>query len=677
MSENLEQMLPEATENQSAENIENSAIKSPIEEKIEPVIETSEIYESEVSTSPEVLVADDLPSDNLEIVAESVVEEETVKEALQSDIDMDSHNVIASEKTLEIEELPMVHYNESMTINEIVSSIKSLIKEHPVQIISKHVEELKRLFNIKFGTLLKEAKSEFLANGGESAEFHFENDTQKEYNEVLFEYKKLRQKYQTENEGIQKSNLTKKQALIDDLKYLIENGSEEGVYKKFKEIQLKWREIGPVPRENYTDLWRTYHFHVERFYDLLHLSNELRDMDFKHNYDEKLKIVNRVEELAESDDIKAAFDELQILHRLWKEEIGPVSREHREELWIRFSEATHKIHERRQEYFDAVKGEFDENLKKKEEILEKLISLNAVERHSHSDWQKSVNEAEKIRKEFIESGRVPKNKDKEIWEKFREVNKQFNITKNEYYKDIKKDQHGNLDKKMKLVEQAESLRESEDWAQSTEIMKRIQGEWKNIGHVPKQYSDKLWNRFKEACNFYFDRLRKEQDANTEIQMSVYIQKKNFLENLKTESEKEGFKPDIEQLKKYIAEWKELGAVPPNQRYIEAKFNKFLDPYFENLSSDKSQNFMIRYKNMIDTYLEQKDAAKLNDEIQFVRKRVDSVSKEKQQMETNRMFFSNADDNNPMIRKIMNEIDKLSLELSVWEAKLQYLRSIDF
>jgi len=305
-----------------------------------------------------------------------------------------------------------------------------------------------------------------------------------------------------------------------------------------------------------------------------------------------------------------------------------------------------------------------------------LDAINQAKRNTHNDWQRSLKEAEILRKNFIKTGRVPKANDKEIWEKFREINRIYNVDKNEFYKDIKKEQSENLDRKMKLVLQAEALRESEDWESTTEVMKHIQSEWKNIGHVPKQLSDKIWNRFKEACNHYFDKLHKVQDSIDEELMSVYIKKKAYLENLKTEAEKEGFTLDSEQLKAIVNEWKEMGSVPTKQRYIEGKFNKFLDPFFENLSSDKSQSSLIRYKNNIESYLAQKDVNKVYDEMQFVRKKLEFVTKEKQQMETNRLYFSNADDNNPMIRKILNNIEKLSLEMEVWNNKLQYLRTLD-
>lgn len=703
MLDQQENVLPDATENQSADNQAQNLQNQSIEP--EQVTETPEVFSQNsieiVDKSIEIQEVEELPSppevaeavqvETVELTenVKTVTEESNVVSKAESEENLPNSDAqfaidevenqiaIADTQEDEVAELPLPDYSETMTTAQVVATMKQLLTEHPVQSVGKHIEALKKIFNVQFGNLLKEAKAKFLEEGGVTEDFQFNDPIQKEYNDVLLDYKKKRQQIQNELESQHQANLKQKLAIIEELKDLIENGNPDSMYKTFRDIQAKWRAVGAVPREKYSDTWRTYHFHVERFYDLLHLSNELREMDFKHNYEEKLKLVERVEALAENDDIKVAFDELQIIHKLWKEDIGPVSREHREEIWTRFSEATKKIHDRRHEYIDAVKVEFENNLVVKNQILDKLVAINEIEKKSHNEWQKYLKEVEVLRKKFLETGRVPRQSDKETWEKFRTVNHTFNEAKNQYYKAIKKDQQDNLDKKMILVEKAESLRESEDWETTTEILKNIQNEWKSIGHVPKQLSDKIWNRFKEACNFYFDRLHKVQDAQDDAQMNVYVQKKNLLEELKIQAESGKFNPTLEQLKDYIKQWKAIGMVPPKQRYIEAKFNKFLDPFFENLSSDKAQSMMIRYRNMIDSFIEQKDTAKINDEIQFVRKKLETVSKEKQQMETNRMYFSNADDNNPTIRKIMNNIEKLSLELDVWESKLQYLRSLDY
>lgn len=644
-----------------------------------------ELEKSEVETKPEVVEptasVEEEKKDEVQETSKSAVEAteelETKpqnKESQEAVDAVEKEVAKGSENLHKVSQVPMGDY-EALDLASVVTTIEALMVEHPIQAIKKHVDALKKVFNKQFGRLLKEAKTIFLKEGGNTIDFHYENPIQEKYNKTLFEYKKRLKAYYSEIEKKYDGNLLLKRNLIEELKELIDNGEANSMYKHFNEIQKQWREIGPVAREHYSDLWRTYHFHVERFYDLLHLRNDLRDLDFKHNLDEKLKLIAKVEVLAESENITEAFNELQEIHRLWKEEIGPVSRESREEVWERFSAATKKIHDKRHNFFDSLKEEFKENLTKKNIVIEEIANYDTSENKRHNDWQRSIKDINDLREKFFKVGKVPRSKNNQIWEKFKEATKVFNKKKNNFYKEIKQEQDANLDRKMKLVEQAESLRESEDWDSVTEVMKKIQSEWKMIGHVPRKHSDKIWNRFKEACNHYFDRLHAKQDVVNEEKFEVYAQKKKFLDDLKTSVGKEGVTPDLKQLKGYIKEWNEMGSVPLKQRYINGKFNKFLDECFGKLSLDIKESTMIRYQNMISNLVEQKDFRKLENEIQFVRKKLEEVTKEKQQLENNMQFFSNADESNPMIKNILKTISQHEKELSIWEAKLRYLRTI--
>ncbi len=645
------------------EKIEEESVKKITEE----LVEVEHKDQTQDTKKPEDTVAVEKSAED-----EEAKEDDKLQVAVE---EVEKHVAKKSENLHKVAQVPMEDYK-VLDLTGVVGVIKNLIEEHPIQAIKKHVDVLKKVFNKQFGKLLKESKTNFLDAGGNTIDFHYENPIQEEYNKTLFDYKKRLKKYYKELEKVYEENLLRKKTIIEELKELIDNGEANSMYKHFKEIQDKWREVGPVAREYYSDLWRTYHFHVERFYDLLHLRNDLRDLDFKHNLEEKLKLIAQAEILVEKKDIKEAFNELQILHRLWKEEIGPVSRENRDEVWERFSDATKKIHDKRHDYFDTLKDKYKENQVKKEKVIEQIAAYDTSENKTHYDWQKSIKEIGDLRQRFFDLGKVPRSKNNVIWTNFKESTKVFNKKKNIFYKEIKNEQHTNLELKMKLVEQAESFRDSEDWDSVTDVMKRIQSEWKTIGHVPRNQSDKIWNRFKEACNHYFDKLHSKQDAVNEEKFEVYAQKKKYLEELKSEAEKKDFNPDLKMLKSYINKWNKLGVVPLKQRYINGKFNKFLDEYFEKLSLDKKESTMIRYQNMINSFVEQKDFRKLENEIQFVRKKLDVVTKEKQQLENNMLFFSNADESNPMIKKILNTIDQHENELAIWKAKIQYLRSLD-
>lgn len=653
--------------------VEKEAVKEVVEEEKviaeEKTAEPKEPISAEVNDSDTAKIETQKSEEKPEVLADPKdSKSQEAVDAVEKEVAKDSANLH------QVSKIPLGDY-EALELEGVVATIGTLLEEHPIQAIKKHVDELKKVFNKQFGKLLKEAKTKFLDEGGNTIDFHYENPIQEKYNKTLFDYKKRLKAYFSELEKKYDINLLQKKAIIEELKELIDNGEATSMYKHFNDIQKKWREIGPVAREHYSDLWRTYHFHVERFYDLLHLRNDLRDLDFKHNLEEKLKLIAKVELLAESENITQAFNDLQEVHRIWKEDIGPVSRENRDEVWERFSAATKKIHDKRHNFFDGLKEEFKENLAKKRLVIEEIANFDTAKNKTHNDWQRSIREINTLREKYFAIGRVSRAKNNKIWEEFKDATKDFNKKKNNFYKEIKNEQHTNLDLKMKLVEQAESLRDSEDWDSVSDVMKRIQAEWKTIGHVPRKNSDKIWNRFKEACNHFFDRLHNKQDVANEEKFEVYAQKKKYLDDLKKSIEKEEGTPDVDQLKSYIKEWNAMGAVPLKQRYINGKFNKFLDDCFGKLSLDIRESTMIRYRNMIGNLVEQKDFSKLENETQFVRKKLDEVTKEKQQLENNMLFFSNADESNPMIKKILNTISKHEKELSIWQAKLQYLRTI--
>src|SRR5690606_37285328 len=251
--------------------------------------------------------------------------------------------------------------------------------------------------------------------------------------------------------------------IIEEIKGLI--NVEENInttYKHFKELQERWRQTGPIPRDKYNNAWNSYHHHVEMFYDFLHLNSDLRDLDFKHNLEQKLKIIERAEELAEDNDVLRAFRELQELHKMWKEELGPVDREHRETVWERFKASTKIINDKRQAYFQELDKVYEKNLEKKLEIIDKINEVNQQDIKSHGAWQKQIKVIESLRNEFFEAGKVPIKVNEATWAKFKTAVRTFNRQKNAFYKGLKKEQYSNLQKKIELIKIAEDNKDSED-----------------------------------------------------------------------------------------------------------------------------------------------------------------------------------------------------------------------
>ncbi len=640
-------MLDENIENTPAEEIENT------ETSENPQVE--EVSENET------------PASVLDESQEELPETESTEETIKSEEKPEPKK----------EKVVAVNYG-SLNLEELVATLQKLLKDDKLHLIKNDVEQVKTNFNMKFGELLQEKKKAFLADGGNEIDFQYHNPLKSQYNDLLFEYKVKREKYYKQQKEEQQDNLNKRLALIEEVKTLIDTAEPSSMYKQFRELQVKWQAIGKIPHVNYNDVWRTYHHHVERFYDLLHLNNDFRDLDFKHNLDEKLKLVERAEALTEESDINKAFKELQILHRLWKEDIGPVAKEHREDVWGKFSAATKIIHNKRHDFQKNLESKYEDNVGLKEEVISQISNLIGDEKiTSHAIWQQKIKELEALRQQFFKIGKVPRAKNEQIWDKFKKATANFNRLKNAFYKDVKKVQQTNLDKKRELVEKAQALKESTDWDVTTPIMKQIQAEWKSIGHVPRKYSDSIWKNFKDACNFYFDRLHNVQDEANKDQIEIFNKKKNMLDGLKSQAETNNDALSLDLIKSYVDDWKALGEVPHNMRHIESKFNKFVDRLYSKLDLGKNEVAMLKFRNLIANYLGQKNYRKVDDEQLYVRKKIDEINKEIQQLENNISFISSATDDNPLLKNVRDNIDKHTESLVIWKEKLNYLSKLDY
>ena len=404
----------------------------------------------------------------------------------------------------------------------------------------------------------------------------------------------------------------------------------------------------------------------------MHLSNDFRDLDFKNNLEEKLKIVAKAEALAATSDVNDALKELQDLHKIWKEDIGAVAKEVREDVWQKFSAATKNIHDKRHEYFRDMKSKYQDIILQKLEVIERLNAYDTSKNNTHKDWKNSINDIEKLRQEYFNAGKLPYAKSEEVWQKFKAATKKFNSSKNHFYKDEKSEQQENLKKKLALIEIAESLKESEDWNIATDALKKIQSDWKNIGHVPRKFSDDIWIKFKAACNSYFDRYHQQKNAVSKEQQQVVDAKKAFLDSLKEEKTH-----TKESVLEAIKTWKELGLLPRDVRYLEGKFNKQIDKLLESLSLDKREVSMLKFINVVDVLVATQDIRKLDSEQLFVRKKIDEVVREMQQLENNLGFFSNAKDDNPLVLNVKKKVNEFKEDLEIWKEKLSYLKKLEY
>lgn len=559
---------------------------------------------------------------------------------------------------------------------ELISEFKTLLKNNPVQKIKNEVEEIRSEFNTKFNDVLEQKKEEFLADGGNIIDFQFTTPEKKEFNSLYFDYKEKRNKYYKNLKRDLHDNLEKRQNLIEELKGLLNAEESMGkTYNHFKDIQNRWHEAGPIPRDKYNLVWNNYHHHVENFYDFLHLNREFRDMDFKHNLEQKLKLIGRAEELAQEKNVNKAFRELQMLHKMWKEDVGPVAKEYREDVWDKFSEATKVIHDKRHAFLEEQEKEYEENYEVKKELISQIKHLTENTKPSHQAWQQSIKKVQELRDAYFAAGKVPRALNKGIWNAFKGATRTFNRTKNAYYKEQKKEQYVNLEKKRELVKIAEDNKDSEDLEATTPLMKKIQADWKKIGHVPRKYSDKVWKQFKAACNHYFDRLHAQKDEEKEEEKEHLEAKQELLEKMSNLELSGDHKEDLKTIKSKINDWKKIGRVPYKKRNIEQKFNKTLDSLFKKLDISKKDAELIKFENKLNTLTNRDDERKLKNEHFFISKKINETKDEIRQLENNLSFFKHVEDDNPLVKEVHKNIAKHKEQLEVWKAKLSKIKSV--
>ena len=609
-----------------------------------------------------------------EVIEEEPTEKTSNATEEESPSDIKVEN--ATEAKKEVVEEPKKDYS-LLSKEELVAELNAVTENKPVQSIKDFVEEIKTEFNTKFTEELEKSKEIFLEEGGNIIDFYYTTPLKKEFDNAYYHYKHKRSNYYKNLLNDQKANLTKREELIEELKGLFnikENTST--IYKMFRDIQDRWFEAGSIPRDKYNTVWENYHHHVENFYDILHLDREFRDRSFKQNLEQKLRLIGRAEELTNEEDNNKAFRELQMLHKMWKEEIGPVAKEFSDEIWDKFSAATKIIHDKRHEYLKELDKLAEENVVIKKEIIEQIQSLTQEAKDKgHQAWQNTIKKVQELRDQFFESGKVPKSKNNEVWDLFKEATRSFNKEKNNFYKSQKKEQFDNLAKKRELIKIAEDNKDGEEFETLTPLMKKIQNDWKNIGHVPRKDSDKIWKEFKAVCNHYFDRLHAQKNEANKEEFSNLDDKISFLKELENLVLEGDHKKDINTITGKISEWKKLGRVPYNKRDIEQKFNKKLDELFGKLDLDKKQLELIKFENKLNAMSSDEDDRKLKNEEFFISKKVGEVRDDIRQLENNLLFFKHVKDDNPLVKEVHKNIAKHKEQLETWVEKLKKIRAL--
>ena len=478
-----------------------------------------------------------------------------------------------------------------------------------------------------------------------------------------------------EREASQKHNLDRKLEIIESLKELINiDENINTTYKKFKNLQDSWHKTGPVPRAQSNNVWQTYKHHTEIFYDFLHLNRELRDLDFKHNYEEKIKIIEQAETLSKIPDVLKASRDLNTLHRLWKNDLGPVAKEHREELWSRFQAASQIIHIRRQDFDKEYDSILEENLNKKNSIIDRMEEIKNDPPQNHNGWRKCIDEFNKMRAEFQSIGQVSKKFSKTTWTRFREVSREINREKNKFYKFQKAEQKKNIDLKKALITEVQEILDNDDWKSYSNRMKNIQKDWRDIGFISRKLSNTLWEEFRSQCNLYFDRIKSGYQRINKNELEAHQRKEAFINNI------QGFQmpPEIDPFKEFFnfqwEEYNQLGELSGNTkaRSIE-DFNNAFIALIEKSEMEKS--LKVDAINYINFSIIKDDENELSREIQNIKRVIDEFKSEARQLENNLDYFSNSSSENPLLTDVTSKLDRLKSEIEKHKEKLSGLRKL--
>ena len=652
MLEELNDNLQQADGQEEITSIEN---QTPISEETELESQVLEVTENET-------------------ISEKSEEETTV--SVQDEID--NHLAESSEEgSIDIDlEIEVKDY-EKLSLEELVDELATLVGHEKALVFKNQIEDVKKVFLNQFHQLLEEKRAAFFAENETSTEFEYYSPIKVKFDQLLDTFRNKRNTNFKNIENQLKNNLTEKTALIEELKALIASNDSNisEMFKKFNDIRERWKNSGAIPKDKYNLVWNNFHFHVDRFYEIVHLDREIRDADFKNNLEQKLEIIAKAKILVEQPDVTKSFRELQLLHRVWKEEIGPVDKENREKIWQEFSEITKILHDKREALASQFKEKEQENLTRKNEIIAEVIALSTEKFTNHGEWQNQIVKLEALRDAFFKAGRVPAEATEVTWSNFKNAVRAFNATKNSFYKDIKNEQNRNLELKLALIEKAKANIDTEDFDATTPIMKQIQEEWKKIGHVPRKLSDEIWETFKKTCNAYFDRLHESRKEEIGVEVEAFEKKKEYLEIVRAFELVGEHKTDLDAIKAHIAAWKEFGKVPQNRRHIEGKFNKILDALFEKLSLSKKDSEMMKFSNRLEQLSEGNDQRAIANEQIFIKRKIDELNHEINQLENNIGFFSNSKGNNPFIKEVQKNIEKHKEELQTWKDKLKKLSSI--
>ncbi len=667
------------------EEVSAKVEETTVEEEKVVAEETPEIVEVvEATPAKEEEVAEPVAEEAVALAKEEekVEEEKPVAEKEETTEEPKKEEVKAEEKVVKVPKKThrreQVDYTNHSQV-ELVNALRGVLGENENYNIKDEVETIKAVFYKNLNEKIVEAKKKFVEEGGKEEEFVSEGDPyENDIKDLLKDYRHLRIEFSKKLEHEKEDNLKLKYQVIEDIKGLI--NSEESINKTFhdfKELQRSWREIGLVPQAKMKNLWDTYHFHVENFYDYIKINRELRDLDLKKNLEAKIILCERAEELLVEASIIKAFNTLQKYHEQWRE-IGPVPREQKDDIWERFKAATQKINKKHQEFYEGRKTEQKKNLEAKTALCEKVEEIKIEEIANHREWDEKSKELVELQKMWRTIGFAPRKDNNKIYDRFRSSCDKFFDTKREFYSKNKEEQQNNLQLKTDLCVQAETLKDSTDWKKTTQDFINIQKKWKEIGAVPRKHSDNVWKRFRAACDLFFENKSKHFSGVDNEQVDNLKAKEALIEEVINFKSTGDVNENLNLLKDFQRRWTDTGHVPFKKKdEIQSEFRDAINKLYDELNIDDDKRNMLKFRSKMSSFSE---SSRGQNKMRFERDKYMSKMKQLESdlivLDNNIGFFAKSKNAESLIQDVKNKIEVAKQKIEFLKNKIRVIDEMD-
>lgn len=536
----------------------------------------------------------------------------------------------------------------SMEQTDLINHLKNIVEQAKEKDVKNDVDTIKVAFYKKHKSIVEKQKKDFIEQGGMEENFIPKpSDVDEIFKELVNEYKKIKATQKAEEDKTLAENKEKKTAIIDQLNLLINSNADiNETLPIFRELTQKWKNIGKVAPEYANEIWKRYNILQEKFYDLIKINNELREYDFRKNLEQKTTLCEKAEALNNESNIILAFQQLQVLHEEWKN-VGPVEKDLRESIWERFKLASSNINKKYQQHFEEIKAKEKENLNRKIALCEAIETIDYSALTTFKHWEDATENILKIQENWKTIGFAPRKENIKIYERFRNAYNNFYKQKNQFFKAIKEDFANNLKLKEALCEQVEKIKDNTNWNDTANKIVKLQKEWKNIGPVQKKYSDAVWKRFSEACDYFFNQRNEALKSKKEDENSNLVAKKDLIERIKNHILTGNDDNDIFTIKSFEKEWNSIGHIP-----FKAK-----DKIFEEYKS--ALNSLYAKVKKADKKVKDFSTMSKNQLLRLY----NNLQNEIKTYENNIGFFANSKKANKLIADLQQKIEKLKKEVN--------------